>query len=32
LNGRQVVAIDTNEEELEETKSEALKIVMDTAD
>jgi SAM-dependent methyltransferase len=32
LNGKQVVAIDTDEEELEETKNEALKIVMDAAD
>jgi ubiquinone/menaquinone biosynthesis C-methylase UbiE len=32
LNGKQVVAIDTNEEELEETKNDALKIVMDAAE
>jgi ubiquinone/menaquinone biosynthesis C-methylase UbiE len=32
LNGRQVVAIDTREEELKETRNQALKIVMDAAD
>lgn len=31
-NGKQVVAIDTNEEELEETKNGALKLVMDAAE
>jgi ubiquinone/menaquinone biosynthesis C-methylase UbiE len=31
-NGKQVVAIDTNEEELEETKNDALKLVMDAAE
>jgi len=29
LNGKQVIAIDTSEKELEETKNEALKVVMD---
>jgi SAM-dependent methyltransferase len=29
LNGRQVVSIDTSEEELEETKNDSLKVVMD---
>lgn len=32
LNGKQVIAIDTNERELEETVNEALKIVMDATD
>jgi ubiquinone/menaquinone biosynthesis C-methylase UbiE len=32
LNGRQVVAIDMNEKELEETQNDALKIVMDATD
>ena len=32
LNGKQVVAIGTNEEELEETKNNNLKIVMDAAE
>jgi ubiquinone/menaquinone biosynthesis C-methylase UbiE len=32
LNGKQVVAIDTREQELMETHNEALKIVMDAAD
>ena len=32
LNGKQVVAIGTNEEELEETKNNNLKIVMDGAE
>jgi len=32
LNGKQVVAIDTNEEEFEETKNDALKLVMDAAE
>jgi len=32
LNGRQVVAIDIKEEELKETETEALKIVMDARD
>ena len=32
LNGNQVVAIDTNERELEETENEALKVVMDATD
>ncbi|MDH5483264.1 MAG: class I SAM-dependent methyltransferase [Candidatus Bathyarchaeota archaeon] len=32
LNGRQVVAIDKNERELEETRNEALKVVMDATD
>jgi ubiquinone/menaquinone biosynthesis C-methylase UbiE len=32
LNGKQVVAIDKNERELEETQNEALKIVMDATD
>lgn len=32
LNGRQVVAIDTSREELEETQNDALKVVMDAAD
>src|SRR5512136_2785483 len=32
LNGKQVVSIDTSEEELEETKNESLKIVMDATD
>jgi ubiquinone/menaquinone biosynthesis C-methylase UbiE len=32
LNGTQVVAIDTSERELAETKNEALKIVMDATD
>lgn len=32
LNGTQVVAIDTSERELAETKNEALKVVMDAAD
>lgn len=31
-NGKQVIAIDTNEEELEETKNDALKLVMDAAE
>lgn len=32
LNGRQVIAVDTSEEELLETSSNALKIVMDATD
>jgi len=32
LNGKQVVAIDTREEELKDTRNEALKVVMDAAD
>ncbi len=32
LNGTQVVAIDTSERELAETKNEALKVVMDATD
>lgn len=32
LNGEQVVAIDTQEKELEETHNEALKVVMDASD
>ncbi len=32
LNGKQVVAIDTSERELAETKNESLKIVMDATD
>ena len=32
LNGKQVVAIDTRERELMETRNEALKVVMDAAD
>jgi SAM-dependent methyltransferase len=32
LNGSQVIAIDTSERELAETKNEALKIVMDATD
>jgi ubiquinone/menaquinone biosynthesis C-methylase UbiE len=32
LNGEQVVAIDTREEELEGTQNEALKVVMDASD
>lgn len=32
LNGRQVVAIDVSEKELEETQNEALKVVMDATD
>jgi len=32
LNGKQVVAIDTREEELRDTRNEALKVVMDAAD
>lgn len=32
LNGKQVIAIDTNERELEETVNEALKVVMDATD
>jgi len=32
LNGTQVVAIDTSESELAETKNEALKVVMDATD
>jgi ubiquinone/menaquinone biosynthesis C-methylase UbiE len=32
LHGKQVVAIDTREEELMETNNEALKVVMDAAD
>ena len=32
LNGKQVVAIDKNERELEETQNEALKVVMDATD
>jgi ubiquinone/menaquinone biosynthesis C-methylase UbiE len=31
LNGKQVIAIDTNERELRETKNQALKIVMNAA-
>ena len=32
LNGRQVVAIDTSVEELQETKNDAWKVVMDATD
>jgi len=32
LNGKQVVAIDTSLEELQETRNDALKVVMDAAD
>jgi ubiquinone/menaquinone biosynthesis C-methylase UbiE len=32
LNGKQVVAIDTREAELMETRNEALKVIMDAAD
>lgn len=32
LHGKQVVAIDTREEELMETNNEALKVIMDAAD
>jgi ubiquinone/menaquinone biosynthesis C-methylase UbiE len=32
LNGRQVIAIDTSAEELQETKNDALKVVMDATD
>lgn len=32
LNGKQVVAIDKNKRELEETQNEALKVVMDATD
>jgi ubiquinone/menaquinone biosynthesis C-methylase UbiE len=32
LNGKQVIAIDISEEELRETRNEALKIVMDATD
>lgn len=32
LNGKQVIAIDINQKELEETNNEALKIVMDATD
>ena len=32
LNGKQVIAIDTNERELAETQNEALKVVMDAAE
>lgn len=32
MNGNQVIAIDTNEKELKETRNEALKVVMDAAD
>lgn len=32
LNGKQVISIDTNERELEETENEALKVVMDATD
>jgi len=32
LNGKQVVAIDTSEEELKGTRNEALKVVMDATD
>ena len=32
LNGRQVVAIDPSSSELEETKNEGLKVVMDATD
>ncbi len=32
LNGKQVVAIDTSERELAETRNEALKVVMDATD
>jgi len=32
LNGRDVVAIDTSERELEETENESLKVVMDASD
>jgi len=32
LNGKQVVAIDVSERELEETQNEALKVVMDATD
>jgi ubiquinone/menaquinone biosynthesis C-methylase UbiE len=32
LNGEQVIAIDTSEKELEETRNEALKVIMDVTD
>jgi ubiquinone/menaquinone biosynthesis C-methylase UbiE len=32
LNGKQVIAIDKNKEELEEAHNKALKIIMDAAD
>jgi SAM-dependent methyltransferase len=32
LNGRQVVAVDTSERELQETENEALKVIMDATD
>jgi ubiquinone/menaquinone biosynthesis C-methylase UbiE len=32
LNGKQVIAIDTSEEELQETRNEALKVLMDATD
>lgn len=32
LNGKQVIAIDTSERELRETRNEALKVVMDATD
>jgi ubiquinone/menaquinone biosynthesis C-methylase UbiE len=32
LNGKQVIAIDTSERELQETQNEALKVVMDATD
>jgi ubiquinone/menaquinone biosynthesis C-methylase UbiE len=32
LNGKQVIAIDTREEELVDTRNEALKVVMDAAE
>jgi ubiquinone/menaquinone biosynthesis C-methylase UbiE len=32
LNGRQVVAVDTSERELQETQNKALKVVMDATD
>ena len=32
LNGKQVIAIDTSERELQETQNEALKVIMDATD
>jgi len=32
LNGKQVIAIDTSEKELEDTQNEALKVIMDATD
>lgn len=32
LNGRQVIAVDTSERELQETENESLKVVMDASD